>query len=39
VAPLKNAVNPKDSATGKNALNKLKGVPASGSSSYTIPLL
>jgi len=33
VAPLKAAVNPKLSATGKNALTKFNGVPTNYSSS------
>jgi len=39
VAPLKAAVNPKDSLTGKKARTTLSGVPTTYSSSLTIPLL
>jgi len=39
VAPLKAAVKPNDSETGKKALTTLSGVPAIYSSSLTIPLL
>lgn len=39
VADLRAAVNPKDSETGKKAFKQLSGVPATGSSSLTTPLL